>query len=210
MSLAYLALAPDGLTHTADWMYSVSWLNLLRFNPLVRLPEFLIGVALGRLFLIETADGYRKTLAHSINPGFLSGAALVGIVGVLSMTPHLPFPLLHNGLLDPLFALLIYTMAIGQGRLASVFSSSNMVLLGEASYGLYILHEPVANFFGLTLGATNPLPIVLAYLCVVVGISVLALHVLEKPGRRAIRRAYARHIARKTNAVMTRASERPA
>jgi peptidoglycan/LPS O-acetylase OafA/YrhL len=162
------------------------------------------------LFLIETADGHGKALAHSINPGLLSGVALAGIGGVLSMTPHLPFPLLHNGLLDPLFVLLIYTMAVGKGRLASVFSSSIMVLLGEASYGLYILHEPVANFFGLTLGATNPLPIVLAYLCIVVGISVLALHVIEKPGRRAIRRAYARHIARKTNAVMTRASKRPA
>src|SRR2546429_3636220 len=43
----------------------------------------------------------------------------------------------------PLLALLVYALAWGRGRLAAFFALPAMVALGEASYALYILHEPI-------------------------------------------------------------------
>jgi peptidoglycan/LPS O-acetylase OafA/YrhL len=55
-----------------------------------------------------------------------------------------PRPLLANGLLVPLFAILIYSLAEGGGLLARLLSLPTLVLLGEANYGIYILQIPVS------------------------------------------------------------------
>jgi hypothetical protein len=36
--------APDGVSHVTYDTNDLTWLNVLRFNPLVRMPEFLVGV----------------------------------------------------------------------------------------------------------------------------------------------------------------------
>jgi peptidoglycan/LPS O-acetylase OafA/YrhL len=51
-----------------------------------------------------------------------------------------PYPLLHNGLMTPLFGLLIYAVAMDCGLLAKFLGWRPLVVLGEASYALYILH----------------------------------------------------------------------
>jgi peptidoglycan/LPS O-acetylase OafA/YrhL len=57
-----------------------------------------------------------------------------------------------------LFCLLIYGMAVccatGQGRLVPALSWPILVLLGDASYALYILHIPIARYLNLIPSAT--------------------------------------------------------
>ncbi len=61
-SLLYLAFDPDGGGLAAVESRG-TWLTVLKFNPVLRLPEFLIGVVLGRLFLLEEpARGRSGTL----------------------------------------------------------------------------------------------------------------------------------------------------
>ncbi|HSY24377.1 MAG TPA: acyltransferase, partial [Polyangiaceae bacterium] len=48
--LSYLWLAPDGSGPATHATYTF-WLNVLRYDPIVRLPEFLLGILLGRLYL---------------------------------------------------------------------------------------------------------------------------------------------------------------
>jgi peptidoglycan/LPS O-acetylase OafA/YrhL len=72
------------------------------------------------------------------------------------------------------------------------------ILLGEASYSLYllhlplwtvvthVLHEPVTETVHHPLTA---LPLLAGYLLGVVGVSILTFRVLEQPARRKIRRA---------------------
>ena len=50
----YLVWAPDGLAWPQAASYGL-WLNGIKFNPLARLGEFMIGVVLGRLFLLRSA-----------------------------------------------------------------------------------------------------------------------------------------------------------
>ena len=50
---------------------------------------------------------------------------------------------LDSGLLSPLFALLIVALALGSGLMARLLSIHPFQLLGNASYAIYILQEPV-------------------------------------------------------------------
>lgn len=117
----------------AQGVYDAEW---VRFAPLCRLPEFVMGMALGRLALLEALDGQPR-----------SGVALslVGGLGMLAATqwsPQLPYPLLHNGLLAPFYVMLVLGLARG-GWPARLFAHRATVFLGEASYALYILQAPL-------------------------------------------------------------------
>jgi peptidoglycan/LPS O-acetylase OafA/YrhL len=169
------------------------WRDVVLYNPVLRLPEFLIGIALGRLFMRRTEIVRRRMTVCAWG----SAAALALIMAVGS---RMPGELLHNGLLDPLFATLIFGLAGTGGFLVRLFGNRAMVILGEASYGVYILQQPVASWFKAVasvllvggLGAASDLKaspaFMLAYVAVLVAFSVLTYYLLEIPSRTAIRR----------------------
>ena len=151
--LLYLGLAPDGPGAASHDTYSF-WLNTLRYNPIVRLPEFLMGIVLGRLYLESERHPAAQSVLRSTPAAtaFSLGAALL-ILGSLVVSPSVPYPLLHNGLLAPAFALLIVSLAANRGPLAAWLGSPPMVLLGEASYSLYLIHIPLVVIWGKTVHA---------------------------------------------------------
>lgn len=188
--LAYVLLDPNHVGPV--WQADTWWSRLITMAPLVRLPEFLGGVALGILFVHTRRSG-----ASRIRPERLAVMAGLGLAVALSLGPQRLGPLVANGLLDPLFALLIYALAWGRGRLARLLSLPWSIILGEASYALYILHWPVwdrvtggAHVVGATV-TPRPAGFVLLYLGGIIGLSVLSLRLVEQPARRAIRRAFA-------------------
>ena len=197
MALAYLALLPDGTRYTTrSWLDDAFWLRILYCDPVFRLQEFIAGVALGVLFLRRRTGVYRRR--RTPRPGTLAAVALLGIVVVLSLG-RVRLQLLEAALLDPLFALLIYSVAFEEGVVAALFSLPIIVQLGEASYAVYILHNPLWRYTTSTLryllGPTRVAALsaspafFLAYLGVVIGASILCLRVVEQPARRTIRRA---------------------
>lgn len=106
--------------------------------PVLRLSEFLIGCLVARVFVLDTGTGGLGTLA-----AHLSSLAIIWIVGMATAIPEL---LLGNGLLAPLFGVLIWGLAKSKVGLSWLFSLPPIVYLGEISYGLYILQEPVARW----------------------------------------------------------------
>jgi peptidoglycan/LPS O-acetylase OafA/YrhL len=94
-----------------------------------------------------------------------------------------------------LFALLIYSLASGEGPLAAVLSVPVMVVLGEASYALYILHIPLWDWMTYALRRLHMAPgfvaVSLLHLGVAMGLSILTLRVVEQPARRALRQVLA-------------------
>jgi peptidoglycan/LPS O-acetylase OafA/YrhL len=99
--------------------------------PLFALPEFLAGISLGWLFLRFPPPARWS--------GYLAGAGIVGLVGVLLFSRHIPYPLLHNGLLIPLDALILIGLS-QENWIARALAAPVLVLLGEASYALYLIH----------------------------------------------------------------------
>jgi peptidoglycan/LPS O-acetylase OafA/YrhL len=85
--------------------------------------------------------------------------ALVGfllIVVVLAVADRIPRLLLHNGLLDPLFAFVLFEFAHDSGNLARALSWRPLLVLGEASYGLYIIHVPLRDFMRALAARVDP------------------------------------------------------
>jgi peptidoglycan/LPS O-acetylase OafA/YrhL len=175
---------------------SSGWLaKLVAFNPLLRFPEFLLGIALSRLFILKRQSALSRPPAKK---HFLSSVALIGIVSLLSCSRWIPYPFLHNGLLDMLFAMLIYGLAnmesrsVFSGTLGRWLSNPIFVLLGEAGYAVYILHVPLRNWMYRILECLNQnvqpsMALFVSYTLITLGASILVFKVIEEPARRIIR-----------------------
>ena len=149
---------------------------LLMVNPLLRLPEFVFGILLGRLWQHESMP------SRAVGPLtiiFGSAAALVLFSG------SVPRVFIGNGLLAPFWAVLICALAQGwPAWLYQFLSSRPMVALGEASYGMYILQVPVGfYFFRWYHGPAG----VITYLVLLTVLSLLSFHYFETPARRWLR-----------------------
>jgi peptidoglycan/LPS O-acetylase OafA/YrhL len=105
------------------------------FVPLIRLPEFLLGMAAGLAWKRRTTQWFDRAAPYLANA---SALALLG-----AMCVPLDTRWFFSGALSPLAALLICSLACGRGLLARVLSLKPVVLLGGASYSLYILHWPI-------------------------------------------------------------------
>lgn len=158
------------------------WMDVVRYNPLLRLPEFCSGVLLAKLFLQNPPS----------NGTVLTWLSAVLTVALLANADHIPYSLLHNGLALPLFGGLLLGLASGQGLLATWLSSPLMRLLGNASYSMYILHVPVYSYLGLfvrrVLGGSNAGWVWMsAYAISVVVFSCLFFKFVEEPLHRMLR-----------------------
>jgi len=181
-------------------------LNTLTLNPLVHLPEFVVGVALGGLFARRRSDAPRAR-ARLLSPGPLSTLATIAIVGLLATGIVPTVQLVADLLLMPLFAALIYTVAYNEGPIAAFFSLPPLLILGEASYALYLLHQPIWNWMNhlapqlpLT-GSVRSIGLYFpVFLCIALGASLITLRAIERPARAAITRAFARRTRSRTSA----------
>jgi len=100
----YLWLKPDGLANTNPEIINAFWLNALQFDPMARLPEFLMGMSCGFLFLRA-----RQNDKFAIS---LIGTGVAGFILVVRCGYWIPFPVLHTALLAPAFAAIVYGVAL--------------------------------------------------------------------------------------------------
>ncbi|CAN5513099.1 acyltransferase [soil metagenome] len=160
--------------------------NFWMFNPLMRLPEFLLGIVLGKCWKIRKPGSFEKYSAY------ISVASAFIIVAIFSINDKEGF--FYNGTLAPLIMLLIFSLACNQGMLARILATRPMVLLGEASYSLYILHWPL--WFAITDFLVNDLhrfqkgpSHFLACEAITIAASLLAFKFLEQPANRYLKNA---------------------
>jgi peptidoglycan/LPS O-acetylase OafA/YrhL len=182
LSLAYVYWSPDGLhdvnNHTAGY-----WLYILKYNPLVRLPEFFVGVMAGRLFLLT--GGLKPKTSTAI---FLVGCAL--LLSGLLLGHKLPYPIINSGLLAPLLALIVSSLASG-GLGARLFRPKWFILLGQSSFCLYMLHWPIWNLAHQIFASNKDLSHVtnLLILAGIVALSLLMYRLVELPATTALKTA---------------------
>jgi peptidoglycan/LPS O-acetylase OafA/YrhL len=162
------------------------WANIIRYNPLLRLPEFCAGILLGKVYA-ATSDRYPDR-----NGAWLYVPAMVIIVLVLLTADRIPYPLLHNGLLLPLFASMVLGLAIGGGLFAQWLSRRTLVFLGNASYCMYILHVPTYAWLGLFFRYVLHSPATgwfwfFSYVAAVIALSSLLFKYIEEPWHRKLR-----------------------
>jgi peptidoglycan/LPS O-acetylase OafA/YrhL len=181
----YLMLRPDG-PGTLDAAAGGFWLTLMKLNPLARLPEFLLGVLLGLVFVRERASA---TSQRSGAVMALAGAAL--LVAGFSQGSVIPYPLMHNALLAPASALLVYGLARGGGPLGQLLARPWLVHLGGASYALYLLQYPVSelvHWMERFVDLSSPTRFLAVLLALLVPASVAVHRWVETPWRTRVRR----------------------
>jgi peptidoglycan/LPS O-acetylase OafA/YrhL len=177
----YMAFNPDGIAHLDRWSYG-HWLWALKYTPLPHLASFIFGMML--------ADLDRFITRNSRLRFWLGLVGFASVYGLLAMGPLVPFAILHDGLLLPLFGCIVLGLA-GENWLAAVFSIRPLVFVGEASYCLYLLHFNLWNWIHDThlperLGLSRYDPWI-SY-AALVGVALLALYLVEKPAQRKLRK----------------------
>jgi len=176
----YILFNPDGIPHPDRFSYGPS-LQALKYTPLPHLASFTFGVLLAGLDAVMPRPGWlRLTLGVS---GF---AAIFAMLSSGAM----PYVLLHDGLLMPFFGCIILGLA-GENPLSHLIGARPFVFVGEASYCLYLLHFNMWNLIHDThvlnrLGLAQFDPWI-SYL-LLIGMALLALHFVEKPVQRRLRK----------------------
>ncbi|MFN0181698.1 MAG: acyltransferase family protein [Gemmatimonadales bacterium] len=205
MGWSYLRADPDGLGAVTP-LSAGFWLDVLKYNPLVRLPEFVIGICLGLVFLATPNLLGRRAAAVTLG-------SIGAILLVLMASDRIPYPILNNGLLLGPFGVLIVGLASASGLPARLLATPPMRRLGEASYALYILHVPIHSVLRRIVPATGPLApqstgFLVVYLVGSVLISIGVLTLLEEPARLAVRNAVTRWSAQWARRAPVAATEK--
>jgi len=167
------------------------WIAFLKFSPLVHLPEFVVGIVTGVIFLRRRERDALRGVTGWMAP--VTGAM---ILAVLAASDRIPYLLLNGGLLAPLFAALIYGLALGRGALVRILSTRPAQLLGGASYSLYLFHLPLRNYltkiWSTVAGALpSGIATLMFYLVVAIGLAVAIYRFVEEPARAWLRVRYA-------------------
>jgi peptidoglycan/LPS O-acetylase OafA/YrhL len=156
----------------------------MMFVPLLHLSTFALGILWAR-WQMENGKSARQTPVREWQVyAVLAGAAAV-FACVVNFLSGVPGAYLQDGLLAPIFLALIWAVSSTKSWISRVLSLPWLVILGEASYGLYLIHIPVWHLVVL-LHLDKSQAAYPAYLAVCVGLSVLSLYFLEKPARRAL------------------------
>ncbi|MEG9438043.1 acyltransferase [Edaphobacter sp. HDX4] len=177
----YLLLNPDHLSGPVDRYTSTTFIRFLKYTPLPYAPTFLSGIALSRLQLTTVLSERRRMLIAAVA---LSGLGLFFFL----MSERVPYLILHGGLLLPLFAALVFGLS-GRHAISRIFSWGPLLLVGESSYCLYLLHFNVYLLIHdhhlperLHVAAFDPW---ISY-AALIAISVVIYKFFENPVRRAI------------------------
>ena len=176
----YMAFRPDGIAHPDRWSYG-PWLSALKYTPYTHVFGFVFGVMLADVDrMIERTARVRLWLGIF---GF------GGIYALLSLGSRIPYPIMHDGLLMPLFGCVVLGLA-GQNPLARALGIRPLVFVGEASYCLYLLHFNLWNMIhgSHVLEATGLIRFDpwISYVLLIV-LAIMALHFIERPAQRKLR-----------------------
>jgi peptidoglycan/LPS O-acetylase OafA/YrhL len=143
--------------------------------PLLRLPEFLLGVSLGVL----CTRGRLQSLGRA--PAL--PAITIAAFGALAVVPNATVPGPFGVLMGLLIASVFWS---ADSRIRRLLSTQFVVLLGGASYSLYLLQEPAHDLFMSVFDGRTKLTVI-AYYPMVTLLAIATFVLVEEPAREMIR-----------------------
>lgn len=176
LSLAGLADLPKTDPDSAHrWIYR---------TPVTRLPDFVLGIALGYLLLLTRDGGHRRS------GRWLQVAGGVLVAGLMLVTPVVESVWSLDVVTMVPFALLFVGLVWAPGTvLARLLSTRLAVFLGEVSFGFYLLHATVIGIVGQPTGGYASWATTWVVGFVLTLLAATGAHILvERPARVALRR----------------------
>jgi Predicted acyltransferases len=151
--------------------------------PIFRIFEFLSGIALCSLQK-ELAEKLTSEKLHRLAHIFLVVACVLFAVAI-EFANRIPLLVMSNGLLLPIEGLIILGLINIRGWFSSLLSHRYLVILGESSYAVYLLHSPIWTYFS-RIHKIDTLPAWFFYVAVVIGASIASFFFIERPARKKI------------------------
>lgn len=178
----YAVLNPDGDPHPGRYSNGL-WLRFIKFGPVQHLPSFLFGMTLASFNDLIPERSHLRTALGAI--------AFGALYVIMCFGSHMPYLFMHDGLLMPLYGMVVLALA-GRNIIARLFTIYPLIVIGEASYCLYILH------FNLWLFLHDETHLIeragllrfdpwLSY-AIIVAIAIATMYLVERPGQRLIKR----------------------
>jgi peptidoglycan/LPS O-acetylase OafA/YrhL len=186
------------LPFLAPGQWKVSTHGLVYINPLGNLFAFTVGIALVPLFRRLQERHWRRgfsTVAESL--------VLAGAVCAMARSPRWAEWFIHNWWPQlgaagmqwlgqgnaslPAFAALVVVMGLGRGWYSRLLGHPVMVTLGEISFSLYLVHQPLRRWYCVRYPAGSLQPNLFAYVGWVVlslGFAYLNWRFVERPCRK--------------------------
>lgn len=167
--------------------------EFIYYHPLMHLSTFMLGLVVGVAF----CKGQFRKLDQAWNGLALLALTLVVILLLAyekDFEQQLGFLIdYNNGLIAPVFLAILVLLAVNTGWTKRFMSLPFLVLLGEASYSLYILQRPAYGIYDRVLGHWLPLDANLHYYLFAILLtvaSILSFKYMETPLRRLINSFY--------------------
>jgi len=163
--------------------------DFIYYNPAMHLNSFVLGMLCG--IYLKRSSGQQPQKDNTL---WLIGSFLI-IFALIWARPHIEeiidYKLAYtNGLIAPAFLSFIIILANHRGIFSRVFSLPFLVLLGEASYSLYILQKPIHGIYDKIIVPRVSLSESLhfyVFLLLLIIISLFTYKYLETPMRKLIR-----------------------
>lgn len=188
--------------------------GLYTINPAFRLLEFVIGIAAAEFMARARGQGIpvkfgafaefaaicvvlwadSKTMAAT---NFMSGKAADPVLATIyTMWP------------DPFIAALLVIYASGTGAISKMLGWKPLIVLGEISFALYLVHQPIQWAVSTHLQSLGPTGMLVTSIVVTIAVSAAAHYWIEKPCYKLASRRFADRLAN-NRAADVRAARTP-
>ncbi len=158
-------------------------------QPIAYLPYFLAGIVLLRLHLWIREDAARLEAWQRISP--FTAVFTVAALAVACAAPHrLAESVLPGLVFLPGYSLLLLCFAGGNRWIEGIFSLPLLVLLGESSYALYLLHVIVSTWMFSYARLPVNTATYLLYIVFTILLSIASFRYFEVPARRFLLRIW--------------------
>ncbi len=164
--------------------------DLIYYFPISHFCSFLIGIS-GAMWFINRQYSIRSNFLSMLLVGGTVFLVVTLINNQIQITNFLgiKFPFCSS-FFAPLFLALIIVISICRSKLVKTLGSKPLVLLGEASFSLYILQVPIHNIYSNYISgyfSLSPSSNFAAYFCFLTAISICSFLLLEKPANKFLR-----------------------
>ncbi len=169
------------------------WQIFIGSTPLFWVAHLVAGMLLSRLLKISRFNPRFRPTNNWLSLGDLAFVAVI----VLTLVPSIEEPLkyyLRHGLMMPLYLIIVYDLAKGNGIAARLFSLPGMKFIGETGFSVFIWQNIVMIFLFISLlisPATGQYQFIAASLCMVL-LAIFSTYILEKPLSKWVRRKWLR------------------
>ena len=158
--------------------------NVWYYMPIFRLSEFIVGILVAKFHTAALSNDRSKLILRNAAIPVLIGSIMCFCLISLSQGAFSK-ALLQTVLFVPIHAAIVVSLASDPPYLNRFLSLPILVLLGEASYGLYLIHIPLWHVFQSCNLLGRPL-CYLAFILLAVLLSVCSFLYFESPSRMRI------------------------